>query len=129
MKIIRDLRLLVESASSHAQEHPIIDAEPLGIGMERAILKFQVHSANENLGYAVARAASLPVPRAVGVWFDPEDGLACGEVMPGDLGILIEYHADWRSISRREAVAIDPTATGEALAGCGNTEEVRAWTA
>lgn len=118
MKIIRDLRPLIESASGYAQEHPIIDAEPLGVGMEQAILKFQEHTANEILGYAVAHAASLPVPCAESVWFDPDDGQPFGGVMPGDLGILIEYHAGWRSISRNDAAAIDPIATGEALAIC-----------
>lgn len=118
MKIIRDLRPLVESTSGHAQEHIVVDAQPLGIGMERAVLKFQEHSANEILGYALAHAASLPVPRAVAAWFDPDDGLAFGDVMPGDLGILIDYRADWRPISRGEAAAIDSAATGEALALC-----------
>lgn len=114
---ITDLSPLLASTFDTAQEHPVVRA--LDQGFDAAILKFQEFSVNEVFGYALGRLADVPLPRAEAVWYSAQRPTGKRDkIQQGDIGILIEYHSDWETISRAQASRLDPGATGAALALC-----------
>src|SRR5256885_2659879 len=89
-------------------------------GFTKAILKFSSISVCEVLGYQLAAAFGVRVPRSQGIWSS-----AAMEVRrmglyaePGRIGVLIEYHDDWIPLSWDTAARLDPAAVARALGLC-----------
>lgn len=89
-------------------------------GLARSILKFSSISVCEVLGYRLAEAVGVRVPRMQGFWSPspvevPRAGLFAE---PGRIGILIEYLDDWMPLRRDHAARLDPFAVVHGLVLC-----------
>lgn len=87
-------------------------------GFAKSLFKFRETSVCEVFGYQIASAIGVRVPKMQGVW--TKEYVRCKEISadPGRIGILVDYHEDWKIISRDHAVEYDPKAVVSALVLC-----------
>ena len=108
----RRLRKADRSVHGHAVVHGLL------AGAQEALLKFGPHGVSEVLGYQLAGLLDVPVPRHQGFWSAEAIDTPRDPVGPGRIGILVEFHADFRAIALEGFVEIDRRAAAGFLALC-----------
>lgn len=110
----------IEMLLAHAQEDIAgnkVIKNPVP-GMHEAILKFESTSVCELLGYQIARAFGVRVPRMRGFWTRVAVDFKRTHATPGRIGILVEYYEDWEPVGREKAAILDPIQTARSIALC-----------
>lgn len=113
---IPDLLNRLREPDGRIQGHPVVRGLLEGAG--ESILKFGEHGLSEVLGYQLAARFGVPVPRHQGFWSADAVEAPLVRAGPGRIGILLEFHANYRPIAVEEFVNIDPLAAARFLALC-----------
>jgi hypothetical protein len=87
-------------------------------GVPKSIFKFKPTSICEVLGYQIAEAIGVRVPKMQGFWTQEAIQSRRHYADPGRVGILVECYEDWKPLSRKHAVELDAVQAARALALC-----------
>ena len=117
LKKIQDLQRLLAEAERPPLGHFAICGDL--VGSRRALLKMKQFSVNEVLGYQLAKAIGVRVPRMQGIW--PREAVDVppdGRIAAFRIGIVIQYLDETSGVSWEDAAVRDADGTAKALLLC-----------
>jgi hypothetical protein len=110
-------RALAAKAAEGPQDIPLVEPPDSGLGV--SLMKFDLHSCSEALGYRLAARLAVPVARAEPFWVTDRVTVPPFAAGPGRIGVFVKYLSPLVRISRDVAAERFPDATARARSAMG----------